>query len=396
MKGLTIAMGFIILFVGSSLLFLNQEIFQKNGEALAMLRKGKIYIEQETPEAVKKALSQFADVVAKFPNSQAAKEALFYIGEAYEKLGMRDLALAKYRSLLSQELSEKQKKLVKFKIAKLDILRHYSEEGVSSLLNLLTNTTDPKLRSEIYYELGKYYAKQGNYVKAVKNLRIALTENPQNRAALLELAKAYKKQGKDEESFHIYEEYLSLAGAIDTNQSKISQEYAGSILKKGLAAIASKNYPEAKRLFHKLIEKFPTSKEAEEARYYLGNLELESGNLKEAIRYFNQVIEKMPNIKDASAYLKKGEALYKLEEYPRAAAVFQFVIDHYPNTQYAKLAKEWQQEVENAIAENSSLISEENNSKTENTEPQAKQNNSESIDEVIEEPHLEDGETISP
>lgn len=56
----------------------------------------------------------------------------------------------------------------------------------------------------------------------------------------------------------------------------------------------TKDYPEAKRQFQKLIKSYPKSAEAAESQYYLGCLDEAQGNLYEAFLAYQKVVDKYP------------------------------------------------------------------------------------------------------
>ena len=142
--------GFYIIFENHSLL----DFFGKNTDYKALLQKGRIFLEEGSENAIHKAMENFAEVASQ--SEKYRDEALFSIGEAYEKLGMLRMAMKKYMRLLkkSQNLSHDLKARLNFKVAKLQVMTLYKDEAYIRFLLMLHSTHKRSFRSEIYTELG--------------------------------------------------------------------------------------------------------------------------------------------------------------------------------------------------------------------------------------------------
>lgn len=355
MKNFYITAGLLAILTGAGFIFLNHNYINPKNKARVILDKGKLLLEQNTEEASHSAVDRFTTLVAQYPDTMAAKEGLYYLGEAYEKLGMKEMALQKYRSLLNETLTESMRRRVRFKISKMQILKSYADEGKNGLLTLLSQTHDNQLRSEIYTELGNHYLSENLFTKAQRNYEIALTENPANKEARINLTRALSGQGKDSEAYSVYDRYLTFEGALDPEKVRITARYRQEALERGLNLFKLNKMQEASRLFELVAERFPDSDEAESALYYQGVLHYKQKDYLSSIQFFNKVMNNAVKHKDEVAHLKKGEAYYQLKRYKKALKMFVRTQQLYPKSQYAQIAADWEKEIKRAMSESSTL-----------------------------------------
>ncbi len=355
MKNFYLLSGLLVITLGIGFVYINREYIDPRKKAQAMLVKGRLLLEQETDEAMRKAIEEFTTVASHFPDTLQAREALFHLAESYERLGMRDVALGKYKKLVEQKLPDDMLEQAKFKIAKLQIMRSYTDEGMAQLMQLLSATRDAKMRSEIYTEIGRFYAKEGKLAAAQKNYQIALSEYPDNKDAKILLAKSLTMQGKDAQAHGVYEDYLTFQGSLDNDKNKVAVDYRQEALKRGLKHMQEGNYAEAIKFFQTIEERFPDTSEAEDALYFMGNAYMKAGDNIKAIQAFNKAVGNQPRHRDEASFLKKGEAYYNRKDYAKAAAMFQYVQKQYPKGKYFQIAADWEEECRRAMTEGVSL-----------------------------------------
>ena len=347
--------GFLIIIAGGGFTWISREVLVPNRQANALLEKGKMWLEQQSEEALRKAVENFTEIAATYPDSRAANEATMYLAESYERLGLKDIALGKYRKLLEENLDAKNADLIKFRIAKLQILRSYTDEGMAQLLSLLGQARDGKMRSEIYAEIGKYYQGASQVENAIRNYRIAIRENPDNREAQLLLAKLLSDGGQADAALTVYDDYMKFQSQISVSGADGQNAYRREALQRGLLLLDQKKFTEAEKYFNLIHEKFPDSAEAEDALYYAGNARMRSGDYTGAIKMFNKTVGNGNKTRDEAAYIKKGEAWYHRHEYKKAAAVFAFVQRNYANGQFQRIAADWEEECIRAMSEGKAL-----------------------------------------
>ncbi|MDH4263616.1 MAG: tetratricopeptide repeat protein [Spirochaetia bacterium] len=366
MKNLYIIAGSLIILSGLGVITFNKEVFSPERQSRALLTKGRLLLDQNSMETQKEAMEIFTTVASSFPKSNAGKEALYYLAELYEKWGNIDVAINKYRSLLSLNLNKELSDKVKFSIAKLQLSRYNAQEGYNALMVLLSENVDDMLRSDIYTEIARFNARQKNLENAQSNFEIALSENPKNKDADMELANVLFEQKKYDDALKQYEHFFN----IHVNRSERNEETAVNFQKK-LMESATEVFHDgdtaaSQKYFKFISDKFPSTIYSETSLYYLGNLEYIDGKYKQAIETFNKVIKFSPVDRDESAYLKKGQSYYQLHDYAAAARMFSEVQELYPDGKYFKLAKKWENESKMAMSErvNIQTLREENQSNT--------------------------------
>lgn len=101
------------------------------------------------------------------------------------------------------------------------------------------------------------------------------------------------------------------------------------------------DYETARQGFEAFIKQFPKSKEADNARFWIGESYFKERWYQKAILEYQEVIEKYPKGNKApSAYLKQGLAFEQLGEQTNARLVFQELIRQFPNSGEANVAKQ--------------------------------------------------------
>jgi TolA-binding protein len=344
MRSLTVWIGAIIFTIGAGVFLIEREYISGDKIARVRLEQGKLQLERFDEDGLRKGIDELTAVVANYPESVYAREARYYLAEAYERLGIRDVALGKYKRLAEMPLSDELKARVRFKIAKLQIMRNYSDEGMNQLLNLLNSTSDKLLRSEIYLEIGKYYQRKGLEKDARRNYENALVENPENREARAALGMTDAD----------YKNSVALHGILDkqevpAGEKKVEPAERKFDLNPGIQAFTQGDY-------HRAIELLlPAAKsnapESEDALYYVGNAYLKLKNYRKAVYYLNQAVSNSYRNRDEAAYIKKGEAYYLNNQLERAAHVFNFVRTRYPNGKYAQIAADWENETRRLLGD---------------------------------------------
>jgi len=111
-----------------------------------------------------------------------------------------------------------------------------------------------------------------------------------------------------------------------------------SIYKKGIDAFSNRNYNLAREYFLKALEQ---NYKLASTYFYLGEISFYNQNYSEAINYY----KKSASIYDKASYMKylylhTAISLKNIGDTQKANEFFQFIIDTYPNTKVAEIAKE--------------------------------------------------------
>jgi len=350
-KNLYIIIGSLIILSGLGVFTIQEEIFLPNNEARSLLAKGKLLLEQESEDGMKNAVEIFTTLASHFPDSEQAKEALFHLAESYEKLGNVDVAIGKYRRLLGLELDESMIDKVRYKIARLQMMRHNAEEGVNSMMMLLSKKIDPSLRSDIYTEIARYHSDRNEFEKSLTNYEIALSEYPRNVNANVEIGDVYFKQGKYYDALNQYKKVYRVFIDRNAKEETIVRKYIQNVFEKGIRIFRKEKYKAAEGYFEFIYTRFPKTAEAEESLYYHGNIHYGDRNYEKAISLFRQVIELAPATRDENAFIKTGQSFYQLGDYKKSAVLFAKAQELFPNGRYNKIASQWEDEAKKALQE---------------------------------------------
>jgi TolA-binding protein len=293
----------------------------------------------------------FTTIASHFPDTDQSKEALYLLADIYEKWGNIDVAINKYRSLLGLDLNKELADKVKFKIARLQLSRYNTQEGFNSLMVLLSENVDNMLRSDIYTEIARFYSRQKDYQKSQANYDIAISENPKNKDADIELAGVMLDQKKYKDALRQFEHFYNLYINRSGNIAQTTQMFQDKILSSAVKIYHEGNMDSAREYFLFISEKFPSTSYSETSLYYLGNMDYVQGNYSGAMEFFNTIIKSAPAEKDENAYLKKGQCYYQMHEYAKAAMYFNKVQEIFPDGKYTSLAKKWEKESKLALRE---------------------------------------------
>lgn len=113
-----------------------------------------------------------------------------------------------------------------------------------------------------------------------------------------------------------------------------------ALYQKAYKYTSSKDYPNATEAFHKFLAAFPAHKYAVNAQYWLGEIYYAKGDWEMAILEFDKVIKKYPGSeKTPASVLKQGFAFDKLGSRKEARLLLQEVVDKYPDSPEASIAK---------------------------------------------------------
>ncbi|MCK4358345.1 MAG: tetratricopeptide repeat protein [Candidatus Cloacimonetes bacterium] len=98
-------------------------------------------------------------------------------------------------------------------------------------------------------------------------------------------------------------------------------------------------YEEAIGKFREIIQKYPTSSEAESSQLYIGNSYIELKLYDEAGKAFKHLVDAYPNSKLVpNAIYKLAESQYISGNYEDAALNYQYLINHYPQSPFSILS----------------------------------------------------------
>ena len=136
----------------------------------------------------------------------------------------------------------------------------------------------------------------------------------------------------------------TVSGSPGQNNNHVSSEIRDT--EEGLYSYSKKLFDQgdlenARTQFEIFISKYPDSKNADNARFWIADSYYAQKWYEKAILEYQKVLENYPNSnKNASARLKQGYAFVALGEKANARLILKELITRYPNSQEAKYAKE--------------------------------------------------------
>ncbi len=335
--------GIILIFMGIGLFAYYDSFVKPEREARELIVEGKMSYERGTAESVNKAIDIFTKVIAKYPKTESAFEAYYYIAQGYEKLNLNRLAYLKYIYLLknNSKMPAETEQEIKARVARLKIMKRYDEEGIHQLLGLLNYTDNKDFRSKIYTELGHTYLKRGEFANAKRMFDLALEENGSNEEAILGKARTYKRMGKDSQAYELYDHFLKYYANFSYYTGDVTKSYDRQLYDSGINNYRRGKYYPAIEYFKKYLNQFPDSYKSENSLYWIGESYFELKQYDSAIAYFRKTLSNGYYHKDQDAMIKTGYSYFMAKNYDLASREFQSYLDTYPNGKYAVKAKQW-------------------------------------------------------
>ena len=220
-------------------------------------------------------------------------------------------------------------------------MRSESEEGIYNLMALLNQSTDDDFRSRIYSELGHTYLKRNEIKKSLRMFDIALRTKSRNEEAILGRARSYKRLGKDERTYDIYDNFLKYYGAFSQYTKDVRSSYLKQLYKSARVAYKKGSQYRSIKFHQRLLTRFRGSKYTENSLYWIGESYFSLKKYDSAITYFEKALNNGFYHKDEDARMKKGYSYFMMKSFGLAAKEFQLYISHFPNGKHQKVAYKW-------------------------------------------------------
>jgi tol-pal system protein YbgF len=140
------------------------------------------------------------------------------------------------------------------------------------------------------------------------------------------------------------EQYLNFETET-TKDKKPSPDYGKTLSEDKIYRLAKQafdqgNFEQAREGFLKLINKYPNSKNADNAQFWIGETYYREKWYEKAILEYQKAIEKYPKgNKVQSSLLKQGFAFYNIGDKTNSRLILKELIKKYPRSNEAKIAK---------------------------------------------------------
>ncbi len=335
--------GAVLVVLGIGVFAYYEHFVRDERQARELLTEGKLIYERGSREAINDSVNIFSKVIARYPGTRAESEAYFHIAQAYERMNLNRLAYLKYVYILknNRDIDPAFAREIKTRIARLKVMKRYTEEGIYELLGLVHNSESRDFRSRVYTELGHTYLQMREYEKSKRMFDIALTEDGDNEEAILGKARAYKRLGQDESAYNMYDYYLKYYGNFSHYADDVKRAYVHQVYRSGHENYRRGRYSSAISYFRRVLDHFPDSAYAENSLYWIGQCYFAMHRYGTAISYYNRVLTNYDGTKDEAARIKKGYAYFLMKKFDLAAREFQVYINNYPRGANIDTARKW-------------------------------------------------------
>ncbi|MDJ1496998.1 tetratricopeptide repeat protein [Cytophagaceae bacterium DM2B3-1] len=268
------------------------------------------------------------------------------IDEAYQRVTFNKGAEFFNKDQYNEALTQFQKSLSRPKVTEVAIAAHFwSGETQSAVQNYPSAINEyaavfrePESKNTEYYNRSRYgigYAYYNNkeYDKAATHFReytTAVGPNGKNYAdALVRLADCQYVAKNFDAAIQLYDQALALPGA--------EKDYI--LFQKANALNFAGRDEEARRTFDELSNKYSSSRYADNAMYQRADVDFEKGNYNAAITGFTRVIESNAASGVVPYALQKRALAYSnLQQYDKAIADYQRILDKYPTSKVSNSA----------------------------------------------------------
>ena len=288
-----------------------------------------------------KAVELYQEVIKKYPNSNYAAEALFWLGYSFESVGNINKAVTNYDRLLNKFPKSKFCADALRKKANILIAGNDFKKASEALETLISKYPESSYANEANSELGDIYGyKLFDFEKALVSF------------------KRYKASGQEKADMDFTLRFFN--DNQDFNNEPLKMYCAGK------RQSEDDQLEEAETTLKKLVVDYPRSKVIDDALLLLGENEIAkamrlhrntpllskeqksefSNYYNIAAGYFNQVIRDYPEsetpaqAKYSLAKIYDWERMGGLNNFEKAVEKYQIVIDEYPGTYWADRAKQ--------------------------------------------------------
>ncbi len=336
----------------------------------AMLKLGTVYFNLNNNQG---AISQFNELVTKYPNSAEAEDALDNIKAIYLEEG-KTQEYADYMKKAGKPLSVSTEDSLTYSAAEAQLANGNTAAAITALSNYIKKFPSGAYSLEAYYTLGDIYLGQKKYNEALANLEIVAQNapNPFAERALLEVARIYFFENKNYVSAEKY--FKMLNAEATTQQNKLeamrgllrsqyqlkkwteASENAKALMEakgssgedKALAAMAvgksyqvNQQFGEAINTFKQVIN-LNKAALAAEARYEIAQCHFTLNRLTDAETAAFEVIKKSGSNDYwvTRAYILLGDIYFAQKDYFNAKATFQSIVSNTLDMQLKKEAEE--------------------------------------------------------
>lgn len=201
-----------------------------------------------------------------------------------------------------------------------------------------------ELRTEVRKLSGRFEEAQHRFDRDLKALSKDLNANREKLNSLFDAVELNDTRISRLAGYLGFESEEKLDAAVETQSDE--DEASKDLPEDKLYSFAKKsfdqeNYETARDAFEKFLETYPESDEADNARFWIGEVYFNEEWYEKAILEYQRVIDDFPEgNKVAAAYLKQGIAFQKLGETGNAKLVLKELVRKFPESNEANVARQ--------------------------------------------------------
>ncbi len=302
--------------------------------------------------------------LSKLAEDEIAEQSLYWAGEAKRYNGETELARLIFKRFMQLYPNSPLMGMANFNLGLLIYEQGDKEEAKNYLLDAI-DKIDGNPLAKAYVLLGEIYLEDGNFEKAVLMFKSAVltqqADEKTKKGAKLGLGTTYFYEKKyslarktltdlylsdktfesDKVHFFLAETHFALGDYYSAIEHyKQVKDKKGkfaelALFGKAYAYFNLKNYPDAAYFFDELINEFPDSPKAAEARLRLADSYYGTKNFKQAADIYEYAYLKYNEKFDDFAYYQYGKTLANLKENTYAIRIFSELQKKFPRSQYA-------------------------------------------------------------
>jgi len=266
-----------------------QEIF-KSGKAIPNADYAYFQYAQSLFKAEKfgEAINEFNALRAKYPRSQYADQALYFIGWIHFQQAKYNEAIESYKNVMSA----------------------YPKTPLGALLE---------------YSIGDAYYNLGSYDAAIESYTKVLNSYPSSSYvtdAVNGIQYSYMAKGEPEKAAALINDFV---------EKNSKQNFADQLFfKKGEIYYGQRSYEKARESYSQFINEYPKSPLIPDAYYWLGKCCQNLNKTDEALKYYDIVVKSYPsNQLAANSVIESGAIYFGQKKYDKAIAVYDQALGHF-------------------------------------------------------------------
>jgi tetratricopeptide (TPR) repeat protein len=288
----------------------------------------------------KEAVERLRAYIERYPEGKNVSAAWYTIGLSCKAMGDKEGVAEAFEKILTDPQYSSS---VAGDLALIYIEKNKAEEAVKAIQKILESNVDEATKAAALYSLGDTYMNTENYEKAINTYQRVVNEYPSSDLvpdSLYQIGQAYEKEKKLQMAIEFYRKAIDASNRIKPDSDiPLHAQYNIAKLYKEL-----KDEKRAIEEFKKLTTMDVKGKVEflESALGELIDMYMDAKNYNEAIKVCQNAFE-VAKEKDVKAAIlaKLGYAYASQSKYKEAIAVYQRIIDEFPDSQSVADARYW-------------------------------------------------------